>query len=101
MDRRQFCRTTVAADVAAAYPFRHGCNRSTPTATQADTSIPAVSLSGNEIELERAALREFGDSMQGPVLLSGDPGYDSARKVWNGMHDRHPALIASARTSRR
>ncbi len=33
-------------------------------------------------------------SLQGQVLAPGDPGYDSARKVWNGHIDRHPALIA-------
>ncbi len=33
-------------------------------------------------------------SLQGQVLAPGDPNYDSARKVWNGQIDRHPALIA-------
>lgn len=94
MDRRQFCRTTVAAGVAAAYPFFPGCDRNTPTATQADTSIAAVSFTGSEIELERAAIKELGESLSGPVLLSGHPSYDSARKIWNGMHDKRPALIA-------
>jgi len=32
--------------------------------------------------------------MTGPVLLSGHPDYDSARAIWNGMHDKRPALIA-------
>jgi FAD/FMN-containing dehydrogenase len=27
-------------------------------------------------------------------LLSGNPQYDQARKIWNGMHDKRPALIA-------
>jgi hypothetical protein len=27
-------------------------------------------------------------------LQPGDPGYDGARDVWNGSHDRRPALIA-------
>jgi FAD/FMN-containing dehydrogenase len=99
MDRRQFCRTTVAAGVAAAYPFFPGCDRSTPTATQADTSIPAVSFTGSEIELERAAIKELGESLQGPVLLSGHPSYDSARKIWNGMHDKRPALIAQCQSA--
>jgi FAD/FMN-containing dehydrogenase len=30
----------------------------------------------------------------GPIWAPGDPGYDDARHVFNGMVDRHPALIA-------
>jgi FAD/FMN-containing dehydrogenase len=33
-------------------------------------------------------------AMRGPVLLPGEPGYDAARRVWNGAVDRHPAAIA-------
>ncbi len=99
MDRRQFCRTAVAAGVAAAYPFVSGCDRPTPTATQADSNSPAVSLTGSELELERAAIKELGESLQGPVLLSGHPSYDSARKIWNGMHDKRPALIAQCQSA--
>ena len=92
MDRRQFCRSAVAAGVAAA--FLPGCGKETPVATQADTGISAVSLDGAEIELSKAAVRELGDAMSGPVMLSGHPQYDSARMIWNGMHDKRPALIA-------
>lgn len=38
-----------------------------------------------------AALRE---RMHGPVLDRTDPEYDGARRVWNGLIDRHPAMIA-------
>jgi len=94
MDRRNFCRTAVAASVAAAIPMLPGCDRKAPVATEADTSLAAISLDGVEIELERAAIRELGESLTGPVILSGHPEYDNARKIWNGMHDKHPALIA-------
>jgi FAD/FMN-containing dehydrogenase len=97
MKRREFCRNTLAAGMAAAYPFISGCGREAPapvTATQAETSIAAISLDGAEIELERAAIRELGEACTGEILLAGDAGYDSARKIWNGMHDKHPALIA-------
>ena len=94
MDRRRFCRTAVAASVAAAIPMLPGCEKKAPVATEADTSIRGISLDGAEIELERAAIRELGESLTGPVLLSGHPEYDGARMVWNGMHDRRPALIA-------
>ena len=99
MDRRKFCRTAVAASVAAAIPFMPGCSRKAPVATEADTSIRAISLDGAEIELEKAAIKELGESMTGPVLLSGHPDYSGARKVWNGMHDKRPALIARCMNS--
>jgi len=92
MDRRQFCRSAVATGVAAA--FLPACSKPTPEATQVDTSIAAVSLDGAEIELEKAAIKELGDALSGPVMLSGHPQYDSARMIWNGMHDKRPALIA-------
>ncbi len=97
MKRREFCRTTLAAGMAAAYPFMTGCGREAPapvTATEAETSIAAISLDGTAIELERAAIRELGAASTGEILLAGDAGFDSARKIWNGMHDRRPALIA-------
>ena len=102
MDRRKFCRTTLGASIAAAIPIFPGCEREAPvaTATQADTSIRGISLSGAELELEKAAVRELGESMTGPVLLSGHPEYDGSRKIWNGMHDKRPALIARCMSSR-
>jgi FAD/FMN-containing dehydrogenase len=98
MDRRQFCRSTIAAGVLAGYPFAPGCKRA-PEATEAESSVPAVSLDGTAIELERAVIRELGESVSGPVLLAEDPGYDDARRIWNGMHDKQPALIAQCKTA--
>jgi FAD/FMN-containing dehydrogenase len=64
------------------------------TARGAESSVAAIALDGTAIELEQAAIRELGEACAGEILLSGHPGYDSARKIWNGMHDKHPALIA-------
>ena len=89
MNRRDFCRSAVAASAAGTLPWLSACN-----ARQADRSIAALSLDGAEIELERAAIRELGESLSGPVLLSEHPEYDTVRKIWNGMHDKRPALIA-------
>jgi FAD/FMN-containing dehydrogenase len=36
----------------------------------------------------------FKAGLRGQLLAPGDEGYDRARKLWNGMFDRRPALIA-------
>jgi FAD/FMN-containing dehydrogenase len=36
-------------------------------------------------------------TFSGELLAPGDPAYDSARAIWNGAIDRHPALIARCR----
>jgi FAD/FMN-containing dehydrogenase len=39
-------------------------------------------------------VEEFKASLRGSLLHPGEDGYDQARKIWNGMFDRKPALIA-------
>ena len=99
MNRRKFVKSTLAASFAASFPNLYGCGEKATVATEAEASIAAVSLDGAEIELVKAQIRELGEALSGPVLLSGDTGYDGARKVWNGMHDKHPALIARCRNT--
>ena len=33
------------------------------------------------------------DSVTCDVIAPGDPSYDEARKVWNGMVDKYPAAV--------
>jgi FAD/FMN-containing dehydrogenase len=46
------------------------------------------------ILIEDAEIAAFQANLRGRVLRDGDAGYDDARKIWNGMIDRRPALIA-------
>jgi FAD/FMN-containing dehydrogenase len=41
---------------------------------------------------------ELGKTFAGLLLEPGDAGYDEARRVHNGLVDKHPALIARCRT---
>ncbi len=41
-----------------------------------------------------ATLAEFAAGLRGTAVLPGDADYDQARSIWNGAHDRHPAVIA-------
>ena len=40
------------------------------------------------------ALSSFGEAFGGEIVLPGSADYDAARIVWNGMIDRHPAIVA-------
>ena len=44
--------------------------------------------------INKAIIEELRAGLRGQLLRPGDEGYDQARKVWNGMFDRRPALIA-------
>jgi FAD/FMN-containing dehydrogenase len=53
-----------------------------------------IKLDGQMIPLTRESLDAFRKDFRGDVLEMDDPGYDKARRIWNGMHDKYPALIA-------
>jgi FAD/FMN-containing dehydrogenase len=46
------------------------------------------------IGLSPEKVNELRSQLRGQLLMPGDPDYEPARKVYNGMIDRHPALIA-------
>src|SRR5208282_6236141 len=43
--------------------------------------------------IREEVMQEFESVMLGKIVHPGDGGYEVARKVWNGMIDRHPSLI--------
>ena len=47
--------------------------------------------------LSAEAIQDLAGMFQGELIQPGDQTYDEARKVWNGMIDRRPALIARCR----
>jgi FAD/FMN-containing dehydrogenase len=47
-----------------------------------------------DITINADALQHFKERLHGELIGPGDDGYESARRVWNGMIDRYPALIA-------
>jgi FAD/FMN-containing dehydrogenase len=51
-------------------------------------------LDGDVRELNEGTVSAFANSLRGDLLRPEDPGYDDARKIWNGMIDKRPALIA-------
>jgi FAD/FMN-containing dehydrogenase len=44
--------------------------------------------------LSSNAIEELKVATRGQVLLPADPGFDDARRIWNAMIDRCPAVIA-------
>jgi FAD/FMN-containing dehydrogenase len=45
------------------------------------------------LAIEDATIEALRASLGGALLRPGDEGYDEARSIFNGMIDRHPALI--------
>ena len=45
-------------------------------------------------DLQTATIDALREHFRGEILLPGDEGYDSSRRIWNGMFDRRPAIIA-------
>ena len=49
--------------------------------------------------ISSAALQAFRSSHAGDIITPDDSRYDQARRVWNAMIDRRPALIARPRSA--
>ncbi|MCX9025068.1 MAG: FAD-binding oxidoreductase [Candidatus Methanoperedens sp.] len=46
------------------------------------------------VKIDEETIQKFKDNLRGELIRPGDTGYDDARKIWNAMIDKRPALIA-------
>jgi FAD/FMN-containing dehydrogenase len=56
--------------------------------------LPIVTLTGADAVLGETVVERFASGLRGELLRPDGTAYDEVRKVWNGLMDKHPALIA-------
>ena len=56
-------------------------------------ALEATTLAGSATVLRKDALDRFAKQLEGRLLLPADKGYEEARRIYNGMIDRRPAMI--------
>jgi FAD/FMN-containing dehydrogenase len=87
MKRREFVQAGMT--LAAALPFRGW------SAVLKDVGdVAAKSLDGADLTLPGSSVEELAARLAGDLLLPGNADYERARRIWNGMFDKRPALIA-------
>ena len=90
MKRRAFCASAAAALGVVAFPV----GRAFSAVDTVTADVEALTGDGQPIVLSRARVDDFRAGLRGQLLLPGAAGYDDARKIFNGMFDRRPAMIA-------
>lgn len=91
MRRRQFIG---ALSATALLSGTHTSARTLASLANGPGGLPARTLTGGETLIPSRHVEALAASLRGAVILPGSESYDTARKVWNGLFDRRPALIA-------
>jgi FAD/FMN-containing dehydrogenase len=86
VSRRDFSRALLGASALLSWP-------GTRLLANGSRDLAAIRRGGGSTTIPASAVRELTASLRGSVLLPDAAGYDAARRVWNGMIDRRPALI--------
>ena len=63
------------------------------------SELAMATTSGSLAAVPESAVSEYRAALLGSVLSAADLGYDDARKIWNGMTNKRPALIAQCRAT--
>lgn len=58
--------------------------------------LEILSNEGEHLPLERQEVADLAASLRGSLITPADAAYDEARRLWNGMVDKRPALIVKA-----
>ncbi|MGI9341785.1 MAG: FAD-binding oxidoreductase [Gammaproteobacteria bacterium] len=93
MDRRVFNKALLAAGWAATYTSGAALAATAGAVTKIAGDVEAVTRTGGDTTLSKAALKELQAALRGALLLPGNADYESKRRVWNGMIDKRPGLI--------
>ena len=87
MKRRDFVRWSAGTALTLPFASRWAFGAGAP-------DVMARTLTGEPVAIAASEVDQLAASLRGRVLLPGSDGYDAARKLWNGMVDRNPGLIA-------
>jgi hypothetical protein len=87
MKRREFVGAGLA--LAAAWPIR-----SLSAVLKDLGDLPAKSLAGGDLLLRGSSVEALAASLRGDLVLPGSGDYEQARRIWNGMFDMRPAMVA-------
>jgi len=90
MKRRTFCASAVTAVGYAALSYE----RVFAAVTSVRSDLQAVTGDGRQIVLSQSDVEDYRAGLRGQLLLPTSAGYDDARKIFNGMFDKRPALLA-------
>src|SRR5262245_18082584 len=58
------------------------------------STLSLITTTGGHTILGETAVRQLQANLRGELLLPDNDKYEETRKVWNGMVDKRPALIA-------
>ncbi|MEZ4621382.1 MAG: FAD-binding oxidoreductase, partial [Caldilineaceae bacterium] len=57
------------------------------------SSLSITALTGDQIQVDAQAVADLQTAVRGPLVTADSPDYDEVRQIWNGMHNKRPALI--------